>query len=190
MQTWRSISNELTHCLLLHLAYPSTCTLGIPDKGLSSSSRNIAKIAGVVLEIWNAVRDRAKEFCQLLDPGFPLCQPEIPTEIMMSGAQPMKADVTDQSLKESIVMSFYLLPPVNHHKLTDLFFIRNCNDRLWLAKQTTSLAKQNAWNVEIANLPAKDYTLLNVNVSASIQFIDFKLWEVVCIVFLYVHAEF
>ena len=143
-----------------------------------------------MLEIWNAVRDRAREFRQLLDPGFHLCHPEIPTEIMMSGAQAMKAHVTDQSLKESIVMSYYLLPLVNHHKLTNQFFIRNCNDRLWLAKQTTSLAKQNAWNVEIANRPAKDYTFLNVYVSASIQFIDFQLWEVVCIVLLYVHAKF
>ena len=38
----------------------------------------------------------------------------------MSAAQPMKAHVIDQSLSEYIVMSYYLLPPVNH-QLADLF---------------------------------------------------------------------
>ena len=61
--------------------------------------------------------------------------PEIPTEIMMWAVQPMKAHLIYQSLKESIVMSYYLVPPVNHHKLTDLFSFRNCYDRLWLANQ-------------------------------------------------------
>ena len=36
-----------------------------------------------------------------------------PTEIMMSVAQPMKAHVIGQSLDESIVMSYYLLPSIN-----------------------------------------------------------------------------
>ena len=43
----------------------------------------------------------------------------------MSVAQPMKAHVIDQSLNESIVMRYYLLPPVNHHQLADLFFFHN-----------------------------------------------------------------
>ena len=72
----------------------------------------------------------------------------------------MKAQGIDQFLNESIGMSYYLLPPVNHHQLTELFGYHNYNDRLWLANQkpntnSTSLAKQNVWN---ANLPSKDCT--------------------------------
>ena len=57
------------------------------------------------------------------------------TEIMMSAAKPMKEHVIDQSLNESIVMRYYLLPPVNHHQLADLFSFHNYNNRLWLANQ-------------------------------------------------------
>ena len=49
----------------------------------------------------------------------------MPTEIMMSIAQ-----IVDQSLNEFIVMSYYLLPPVNHYKLTDLFSFYNYDYRL------------------------------------------------------------
>ena len=53
---------------------------------------------------------------------------QTPTEIMMSLAQPIKADVIAQLLDESIVMSYYLLPPVNHHQLTDLISSHNDKD--------------------------------------------------------------
>ena len=49
---------------------------------------------------------------------------------MMSVAQPMKAHVIDQTLNESIVMNYYLLPPVNH-QLTYFFFTITITD--WLA---------------------------------------------------------
>ena len=42
----------------------------------------------------------------------------------------MKADVIDQSLDESIVMSYYFLPPVNHYQEADQFSFHNYNDRL------------------------------------------------------------
>ena len=45
----------------------------------------------------------------------------------------MKAHAIDQSLNDSIVMSYYLIPPINHHQLTDIFPFDNYNDRLWLA---------------------------------------------------------
>ena len=54
---------------------------------------------------------------------------------MMSLAQPIKADVIAQSLDESIVMSYYLLPPVNHHQLTDLISSHNDKDEQWLTNQ-------------------------------------------------------
>ena len=53
---------------------------------------------------------------------------------MMSAAQSMKEHIIDQSLNEFIVMSYYLLPPVNH-QLTDLFSFHYYNDWLWLANQ-------------------------------------------------------
>ena len=53
-----------------------------------------------------------------------------PTEIVISEAQPMKAHIIDKSLNESIVMSYYLLSPVNHHQLTDLLAFHKYNDRL------------------------------------------------------------
>ena len=46
---------------------------------------------------------------------------------MMSVAQPMKAHVIDQTLNESIVMNYYLLPPVNH-QLTYFFFTITITD--------------------------------------------------------------
>ena len=69
---------------------------------------------------------------------------QTPTEIVMSVDQPMKAHVIDQSLNESIVMSYYIIPPVNYHQLTDLISFHNRNDRVRLANQkpnaTASLA--------------------------------------------------
>ena len=44
------------------------------------------------------------------------------TEIVMPTFLPMKARVIDQSLNASIVMSYYLLPPGNYHKLADVFY--------------------------------------------------------------------
>ena len=91
----------------------------------------------------------------------------------------MKAHVIDQSLNESIVMSYYLIPPISHYQLTDIFPFHSYNDRLWLANQkpnTNSItSRYKVWNVEKENLPAKDYTLLNVNISVSTQFMDLKL---------------
>ena len=52
------------------------------------------------------------------------------TEIVMSVGQPMKAHVIDQSLNESVVMSYYIIAPVNHHQLTDLISFHNHNDKL------------------------------------------------------------
>ena len=60
---------------------------------------------------------------------------QAPSEIAMSSGQPMKAHVIDQSLNESIVMSYYLIPPINHHQLTDLVSFHNRNDRPRLANQ-------------------------------------------------------
>ena len=47
----------------------------------------------------------------------------------------MKEHVIDQSMNESFVMSYYLLPPVNHHQQADPFSFHNYNDRLWLVNQ-------------------------------------------------------
>ena len=99
---------------------------------------------------------------------------------MMSGAQPINAHIIDQSLNEYIVMSYYLKPPVNHHQLTCFPFTITMTDcGLANRKPNTNYitSPQNVWNVEIANLPAKYHTLLNVNISASTQFIDLKHWE-------------
>ena len=60
---------------------------------------------------------------------------QTPTGIVMSVAQPMKAHVIDQSLNESIVISYHLLPPANHHQLTGPFAFHKYNDRLCLANQ-------------------------------------------------------
>ena len=49
--------------------------------------------------------------------------------------KPIKAHAIGQSLNEYIVMSYYLIPPVNHNQLTDLISFHNCNDRLQLANQ-------------------------------------------------------
>ena len=57
--------------------------------------------------------------------------------------QPIEAHIIDQSLNESIVMSYYIIAAVNH-QLTDLISFHNHNDRLRLANQnpntTASLA--------------------------------------------------
>ena len=50
----------------------------------------------------------------------------------------MKAYVIDQSLNESIVMSYYIIAAVNHHQLTDLISFPNHNDRMRLANQKPS----------------------------------------------------
>ena len=50
-------------------------------------------------------------------------------------SEPMKTHVIGQSLIECIVMSYYLLPPVNHHQQIDLFSYHNYNNRLRLANQ-------------------------------------------------------
>ena len=50
-----------------------------------------------------------------------------PTEIVMSVAQPIKTHIIDQSLNKSIVITCYLLSPVDHHQLTDLFSFHNHN---------------------------------------------------------------
>ena len=50
----------------------------------------------------------------------------------------MKAHIIDQSLNESIVIGYYLLPPVNYHQLTDLFSFHNYDDRLRLANQNSN----------------------------------------------------
>ena len=49
---------------------------------------------------------------------------QTPIEIMMSVAKLVKRLVIDQPLNESIVTSYYLLPPVNHNHLllSELFF--------------------------------------------------------------------
>ena len=69
--------------------------------------------------------------------------------------EPMKAHIIDQSLNGYIVMSYYLLPPVNHNQQAYLFFFHNFNDRLWLANQkpnTNSITNPwSVYNVEIAN---------------------------------------
>ena len=44
-------------------------------------------------------------------------------------AQPIKAHVIGQSLNESIVMSHYLIPPINQHQLTGLITFHNYDDR-------------------------------------------------------------
>ena len=70
---------------------------------------------------------------------------QIPTENVMYFAQPIKAYVIDQSLNEFIVMSYYLIPPINHHQLTELISFHNFNDRQRLANQkpnTNSITSQ------------------------------------------------
>ena len=42
-------------------------------------------------------------------------------------AQPIKAHVIDQSLNESIAMSYYLITPINHHQLNGLISFHNYN---------------------------------------------------------------
>ena len=58
-----------------------------------------------------------------------------------------------QTFTECIVMSYCLLPPVNHHEQSDLFSYYNNNKS------------------------AKNYTHLDVNILAFAQFMDLKLWE-------------
>ena len=62
---------------------------------------------------------------------------------MKSVGQPMKAHIIENSLNESIVMSYYIIAAVNH-QLTDLISFHNHIDRLRLANQkpntTASLA--------------------------------------------------
>ena len=62
---------------------------------------------------------------------------------------PIKAHVIGQSLNESILMSYYLIPPINQHQLTDLISFHNHNDRLRLANQkpnTNSITSQVEWS--------------------------------------------
>ena len=67
----------------------------------------------------------------------------------------MKAHVIDQSRNESIVMSPYLLPLVNHQLLTGrLIFSFTMTDCDW---PVTSLARS-VWNVKIANFLVKIHT--------------------------------
>ena len=85
----------------------------------------------------------------------------------------MKAHVIGYSLNECVVMSYFLLPPVNYHQQADLLSYHNYNGWLWLANQkpnTNYIISQE--NVEIANLTAKNYTLLDVNILDFTQFID------------------
>ena len=103
---------------------------------------------------------------------------QTPTENVMYFAQPIKARVIGQSLNEFIVMSHYLIPPINRHQLTGLISIHNYNNRLWLANQKPNtnyiISTYNVCNIEIANLSAKNYTSLNVNISASTQFMNLR----------------
>ena len=50
-------------------------------------------------------------------------------------ARPIKAHLIDQSLNEAIVMSYYLIKPINQHQLIGLIPFHNYNDRLRLANQ-------------------------------------------------------
>ena len=88
--------------------------------------------------------------------------------------EPMKAHIIDQSLNGYIVMSYYLLPPVNHNQQAYLFFFHNFNDRLWLANQkpnTNSITNPwSVYNVEIANF--------GCNYLGSTQFIDLKIFGI------------
>ena len=71
---------------------------------------------------------------------------QTPTEIAMSSGQPMKAHVIDQSLNESNVMIYYLIPPVNHHQLTGQISFHNtmtnCDWPIKSQIQTTSLVSR------------------------------------------------
>ena len=75
------------------------------------------------------------------------------------------------------VMSYYLLLPVNHHQQAELFSYYN--DKLRPANQKPNtnyiISQENVWNVEIANLTDKNYTIFDGNISALTQFIDLKL---------------
>ena len=48
---------------------------------------------------------------------------------IMAYAQPMNAHVNDQSLYESIVLSYYLIPSIKRYQLTDILTGHNYNDR-------------------------------------------------------------
>ena len=63
---------------------------------------------------------------------------EIPTDNIMSVAQPMKAHVIDQSPNESIVMSYYLIPSINLYQLTDI--MADCGWPIKSQIQAASLA--------------------------------------------------
>ena len=63
-------------------------------------------------------------------------------------------------------MRYYILALVNYHQQADLFSYHNYNNRLRLANQKPNInyiiSQKNVWNVEIANLIAKTYTLYTV----------------------------
>ena len=75
---------------------------------------------------------------------------QTPIEIEMSSGQPMKAGVIDQSLNESIVMSYYLIPSINHQQLTGPISFHNHNDRLRLANQKPNTYKLHHQYIECA----------------------------------------
>ena len=69
---------------------------------------------------------------------------QTPTELAISSGQPMKAHVSDQSLNESIVMSYYIIAAVNHHQAADLISFHTHNNRLSLANQKPSTTASRA----------------------------------------------
>ena len=93
----------------------------------------------------------------------------------MSEGQPLKAHVIDQSLNESIVMGYCLLPPVDH-QLTDLFSFHNYNDRQTGQSKAKYKLHQLLECLECRNSKSfrQNYTLLNVNISALTQFMDLR----------------
>ena len=90
------------------------------------------------------------------------------------------------------MMSYYLITLINHQQ-ADLFSYHNYNYGLRLANQKPNtnyiISLESVWNVEITILTYNNYTLLYVNITASTQFIDLKIWEFIFIIILCLHAK-
>ena len=107
-------------------------------------------------------------------------------------SEPMKGHIISQSLGFHGMNALWWATIYYH--LPIIINKQTYFPRLWLANQkpntNQNISQLNVWNVEIANLLSKKYTLLDVNILASTQFMDLKLWEFICIVLLYFHAKF
>ena len=149
-------------------------------KKITGSCTQIAVVSFLILQNWKKLNCNQNILVQKLRVNT------LKLQLKMWGhfARPIKAHLIDQSLNEAIVMSYYLIRPINQHQLTGLISIHNYNDRARLANQKPNtnyiISKQNVCNTEIAKLPVKNYAFLNVNILHSTQFMNLRLWESNC----------